>query len=157
MVDRKHLTDIKDSSFNITINLSIFKVAIQQDPNKMRVDFSKANTFRSLLGFRSRELTQAYNLADDTAQITTASSILIKCSITEGSYHNGEESNILFSFPSYLVPTGFMINVTPPSMVYLPVITNVINSITFSIIDDNGNLLDFKDEKMALAIHIRQI
>ncbi len=49
-----NITDVKDSSFNITINLSIFKVAIQQDPKKMRVDFSKANTFRSLLGFRSK-------------------------------------------------------------------------------------------------------
>jgi hypothetical protein len=157
MVERKHLTDMKDSSFNITINLSIFKVAILQDPNKMRVDFNKPNTFRDLLGFRPRELTQVYNLADATAQITTASSILIKCSITQGSYHNGEESNTLFSFPSYVVPTGYKYNILPPTMVYLPVISNVISSITFSVADDNGNLLDFKDENMALAIHIRQI
>lgn len=157
LVERKHLTDLKDAAFNITLNLSIFKVAIQLDPKKIRIDFTKNNTFKDLLGFRSKELNKVYNLADDTAQITTASSILLKCSIIQGSYHNGEESNILFSFPSYLVPIGYKINIVPPTMVYLPVITNVINKITFSITDDNNNLLDFKDEKMALALHIRQI
>lgn len=157
MVEKQHLTDLKDPAFNMSINLSVFKVVIQLDPLKIGVDFTQPKSFRELLGFRPKVLIQPYNLADDTAQITTASSILVKCSIVQGSYHNGEESNILFSFPSYLVPIGYKINIIPPTMVYLPVITNVINSITFSITDDNNNLLDFKDENMALAIHVRQI
>jgi hypothetical protein len=40
---------------------------------------------------------------------------------------------------------------------YLPINVSVINEITFKITDDHNKLLDFKNETMALAIHLRQI
>ena len=110
-----------------------------------------------MLGFDSKILTKGYNISTSTVQITTASSILIKCSIISGSYHNGRSSTVLYSLPAYLVPIGYKINVEVSERMYLPVITSNIDRITFEIVDDNDKLLDFKDETVALAIHLRQI
>ena len=110
-----------------------------------------------MLGFDSKVLTKVYNISTSTVQITTASSILIKCSVISGSYHNGKPSTVLYSLPAYLVPIGYKINVEVSERMYLPVISSTIDRITFEIVDDNDKLLDFKDETVALAIHLRQI
>ena len=63
----------------------------------------------------------------------------------------------MYSLPAYLVPTGYKINVEVSERMYLPVNTSVIKQITFEIVDDNDKVLDFKNETVALAIHVRQI
>ncbi len=102
-------------------------------------------------------LKQGSHKSDNIVQMSASASILIKCSIIGGSYHNGKLSNVLYSLPSYMVPVGYKINIFPPTMIYLPIINSVISEITFEITDDLGKIVDFKEEKMALAIHIRQI
>jgi hypothetical protein len=156
MKERKHW-DEKEPPFNLTIKLYIFKSIIEIKGDKLSVLFNKPNTLGPLLGFESTVLKKGYNISENTAQITSASLILIKCSITGGSYHNGKASNVLYSFPAYLVPVGYKINIMPSALIYLPVIVSVISNITFEIVDDNNQPLDFKDEKMALAIHVEQV
>jgi hypothetical protein len=76
--------------------------------------------------------------------------------LVSNSYHNGIEDNILYSFPSCLVPVGYKINVIPPSTIYLPVNRTIIPSMYFEV--ENGDeLLDIKNETVALALHLRQV
>ncbi len=56
-----------------------------------------------------------------------------------------------------LVPSGFKMNVIPLNMFYLPVNRSVINQIAVKVTDEEDNLLDFRGEEMALAIHVRQV
>ncbi len=56
-----------------------------------------------------------------------------------------------------LVPSGFKLNISPATMFYLPVNRSVINQISFHITDEEENLLDFRGEEMALAVHLKQI
>jgi len=156
MKGRNHW-DEKDPPFSLTLNLNVFKSVIDIKSDKLKIDFTQAKTFRHMLGFDSKVLTKGYNISTSTVQITTASSILIKCSIISGSYHNGKPSTVLYSLPAYLVPIGYKINVEVSERMYLPVIASTIDRITFEIVDDNDKLLDFKDETVALAIHLRQI
>ena len=156
MKENKHW-DEKDPPLNILINLSEIGTIIEIKKENVKIDFTKPNTFREILGFNARILSKGYNKSDNTAQITSSTLILIKCSIIEGSFHNGKENNILYAIPSYLVPVGYKINIIPPTMIYLPVNKNIIKDITFEICDDNFKLLDFKDENMGICIHIRQV
>jgi hypothetical protein len=48
-------------------------------------------------------------------------------------------------------------NIIPPTMIYLPVIKSVINSISFRITDESNNTLDFRNEEISLAIHLQQV
>ena len=160
MIERKQwgsTTDEKEAPFRISLNLNVFKSIIEIKNDKLKIDFTKDKTFRGLLGFDSKVLSKGYNISDNTVQITSASLILIHCSIISGGYHNGEKSNILYSLPAYRVPIGYKINVEVPERMYLPVNTSVISEITFKITDDNYKILDFKDEQVALSIHIKQI
>ena len=160
MIERKQwgsTTDEKEAPFRISLNLNVFKSIIEIKNDKLKIDFTKDKTFRDLLGFDSKVLSKEYNISDNTVQITSASLILIHCSIISGGYHNGEKSNILYSLPAYRVPIGYKINVEVPERMYLPVNTSVISEITFKITDDNYKILDFKDEQVALSIHLKQI
>ena len=150
MKGRNHW-DEKDPPFSLTLNLNVFKSVIDIKSDILKIDFTQAKTFRHMLGFDSKVLTKGYNISTSTVQI------LIKCSIISGSYHNGKPSTVSYSLPAYLVPIGYKINVDVSERMYLPVITSNIDRITFEIVDDNDKLLDFKDETVALAIHLRQI
>jgi hypothetical protein len=90
-------------------------------------------------------------------QITTASSIMINCDLISGSYHNWIEKHVLNSLPAYLVSVDYKINVILSVLTFLPVNRVVINSITFTITDDNFEVLDFKNERMAMGIVIWQV
>lgn len=157
MIEKKH-ADTKGEPF-ITIGavLQTFKIYINISNPTYKVDFTQPKTFRSLLGFNSKILNSGYNISDSTAQITTVSSIQIHCDLIAGSFHNGKQSNILYSFPSYLVPSGYKMNVIPANMFYLPINRNIIDSISFRVTDDEENTLDFRGEEMSVAVHLRQI
>ena len=156
MIENNHW-DEKDIPFTLSLNLNVFKSVIDIKNDKFSIDFTRPKTFRNLLGFDSKVLKKGYNKSDNTVQITSASSILIKCSIISGGYLNGESSNILYSLPAYLVPVGYKINVEVSERMYLPVNTRVIQEIVFEIVDNNNKPLDFKNEQVALALHLRQI
>jgi hypothetical protein len=156
MKEKRHW-DEKHPPFSLLLNLNVFKSVIEIASDKLSIDFTKSGTFRHMLGFESKVLQKGYNISDNTVQITSSSSILIKCSIISGSYHNGKQSTVLYSLPAYLVPIGYKINVEVAERMYLPVHVSVITRITFEIVDDNDKILDFKDETVALAIHLRQI
>jgi hypothetical protein len=156
MKEKKHYTD-ENPPFVLSLKLSTFKSVIEIKRDELRIDFTKPNTVREMLGFESKLLLKGYNVSDNTVQITSSSSILIKCSIISGSYHNGKQSNVLYSLPAYVVPIGYKINIEIPERMYLPVNVLTIEKITFEIVDDNEKLLDFKNEKLALAIHLRQV
>ncbi len=160
MIEKGHYDKTKDGNgvaISMGLNLSTFKSYIDITDNRYKVDFTRSKSLRNLLGFESKILSKGHNISDNTVQITTASSIMINCDLISGSYHNGIEKNILYSFPAYIVPTGYKINIIPSVLMYLPVNRSVINSITFTITDDNFEVLDFKNERMSMGLHIRQV
>lgn len=141
----------------IGIILSTFKSFVEITNSTYKVDFSKPKTIRTLLGFDSVVISKGYNTSNSTVQISSSAAILIHCDLVSGSYHNGVESDVLYSFPAFLVPVGYKINVFPPQMIYLPINRDVISSIRFYLTDESNNPLDFKEEEITLGVHIRQV
>jgi hypothetical protein len=159
MIEKGHCDKTKENApyINIGVNLSTFKSFIDITNPTYKVDFKQAKTFRHMLGFGSKILSKGHNLSDSTIQVTNTGAIMITCDLISGSYHNGKEKNILYSFPSMLVPSGYKLNVIPSALMYLPVHRSVISSITFQITNDEFEKIDLKGEKIAMALRIQQV
>src|SRR5438093_7450413 len=141
----------------IGVNLSTTKSYINITKPDYKVDFSKPNTLRDMLGFTSQILSTGYNISNNIVQITNISAIMIHCDLIHGSYINGKDSNVIYSFPSYTVPTGYKINIFPNTPIYLPVSKSVISSILIKITDEQDNVLNFNREEITIGLHIRQV
>src|SRR5438093_227464 len=145
------------AGLEIGVNLSTTKSYINITKPDYKVDFSKPNTLRDMLGFTSQILSTGFSVSNNVVQITNLTAIMIHCDLVNGSYVNGKDSNVIFSFPSNMVPTGYKLNIFPNTPIYLPVSKSVISSILCRITDEDNKLLDFNKEEIVIGLHIRQI
>lgn len=122
------------------------------------IDFTFKDSIRDLLGFQSRVL-PANKLvqSDHSVDISKVNAICVVCDIVSNSYSNGQQSHILHQFyPS--VPAGFKIIETPRNIVYLPVANDrSIPRITLQIVDQNGELINFKQELITIRLHLKEL
>lgn len=157
--------EIDDINDLIQKNLGKDNIAILGNNNTMKtditskyfLDFSKEQTIGELLGFtKSRGILEANkpHTGDSTVNILKVTTIDITCNIIQGSYRNGENSHILHTFyPS--VPPGFKLIERPNNLVYLPLNTSYISDIVLNILDQDGNIVDFRGEPITVRLHIR--
>lgn len=141
---------------NITIsgNNNTMKTEIT---SKFHLDFTKDHSIGELLGFsKSTKILEANKIhtGDKTVTILKVNTIDITCNIIQGSYRNGENRHILHTFyPS--VPPGFKLIERPHNLVYLPLNTSYISDIVLNILDQDGNIVDFRGEPITVRLHIR--
>jgi hypothetical protein len=141
----------------IGVNLSTTKSYINITKPDFKVDFTKSNTLREMLGFTPQILSTGFNISNNVVQITNLTAIMIHCDLISGSYINGKESNVIYSFPANLVPTGYKINVFPNTPIYLPVSKSVISSVLVRITDEDDKLINFNNEEIVVCLHFRQV
>ena len=86
--------------------------------------------------------------------ITNINPLQIHCSLIEGSYINGESSDLLYTV-SPNVPPGYLIQVEPKQKVYVP-IKNIsqIDNIRFSIKNQDNNFVDMNNEQVTCHVHL---
>ena len=65
--------------------------------------------------------------------------------------------NILYTFPAYTVPVGYKIIERISFPIYLPVRLKSISSIRVRIIDEDGKLINFNNEEVAMVLELRQV
>ena len=122
--------------------------------------FDEKSFFHTVLGFaadKKGEYKTGNYISHNIINITSISTINIECDCIQGSYLNGEHTNILYSFPSNTVPTGykFIERMNPP--IYLPLTRKYLDRINFKISDDKGNLIDFNNEYITMYLHLKQV
>lgn len=120
------------------------------------IKFEKG-TIAKLLGFEYKDI-PANTLAesDHPADIFKVNAINIDCSIAEGSFVNGTPVHVIHQFfPS--VPPGFKIIETPQNVIYFPVIVNVVDKITVKLVDQEGDLINFREESVTLRLHLKRL
>jgi hypothetical protein len=127
--------------------------------SKYYIDFSKKHSIGSLLGFPANTPILEANtphVSLNTVSIITLNTIDITCNIIHGSYRDGENKHILHTFyPS--VPPGFKIIEKPQNLVYLPLNTSYISDIVLNVLDQNGNIVDFRGETITVRLHIKSV
>lgn len=147
--------------FQLKANLNTLKVDFRFPYD---VQLSK-NSFLNLLGFdcskdahgKVRILgANGLHSSNMSVNIFPISHIDVECNLTETSYRNGRKSHTIFTFyPN--VPHGFKISISPSNILYLPVNVREISNITLRLVDQNGQLVNFKNEEISIQLNLRKI
>lgn len=121
------------------------------------VDFTKNDTFRGLLGFKSRKL-EAYvlHIADYPTDILKVNAINISCNLVVGSFRNSQPTHILHTFFPNAEP-GEKIIESPQNPIYMPISTHRISSIIVQIHDQDNSLINFREEVITIRLHLRKL
>lgn len=121
------------------------------------LDFSKATSVGKLLGFKKRVLKPNIIYESDyQTNILKVNSLLIECNITTGNYKNGAPGHVIHQFfPS--VPPGYKIIESPDHVTYLPVNVSTISNITLKIVDQDGDLVNFRGETVTIGLHLKGV
>lgn len=121
------------------------------------VDFTFPNSIGSLLGFTGKLLkADRWHTSDDTIKIISVNSLVIMCNVVGGSYRHGKPAHILHQFFP-IVPPGYKIVERPQSIIYLPLITNIINELIIEIEDEHGQPINFNGEAVTITLHLKSV
>ena len=76
--------------------------------------------------------------------------------LTDSSYINGSLTDIVHSF-SPTVPPGYLMNVQPRNLIYLPINKqSMISQMTIRITDQSGNEINLNGEQTTFYISLRE-
>lgn len=121
------------------------------------VHFNKPNSIGRLLGFNSTTYQpNVLHKSESTIDISPVNTLRIQCNIIENSYNNGRPDHTIHEF-SPTVPPGYQIIEVPSSIIYLPVNVEIIDTISLSVVDESGQLVNFRNENISIRLHLRKI
>lgn len=144
----------RDISFNLYANNNTLKSTIVTSTD---IIFKKG-TIGKILGFNDGVVQgdKVPRMSENPAEIIKVNSLCIDCSIAEGSYLNGKPVHIIHQFFPNVSP-GYKIIESPQNIIYFPVTVNVIDKITIKIVDQDLNLVDFRNETVTIRLHIKEV
>lgn len=146
---------LRDDEAVITITPNIHTAKVKIATNR-RINFGIPNSVGSVLGFKNQIL-EANNIyeSDGEVNILKINAICIDCNIAVGSFLNSKPVHIIHQFfPT--VPYGYKIVESPLNILYYPVSIKTINNLTVKVIDQSGQLIDFRGEEITIRLHLRK-
>ena len=155
-------TDKPHSLIEILANIPTGRAVLKLKQGT-KVDFSHSKSFNNILGFDSKEYSAPYNVAEKIANINLDRNVInIKSDLINSGYISTndkvmEVKNILFSIPTFTVPSGHKIIETPTNPEYLPIIKHLLTGVHLRIVDENDKLYDFMGDKIIIKLHIKQV
>lgn len=143
--------DIKITSDKTTMKCTIYV------SDKCVVDFSQSNSIGSVLGFTPQYLFDpgSTHISNRVINIQTINSLRIDCDLITGSYHNGSGTHTIYEFDPSVDP-GYKIAEQPKHLIYLPIVRHRISTISLTIKDQEGKLIDFRGENITCRLHIKR-
>lgn len=111
------------------------------------IGFQNKQTFESKKKYRSEHI----------VRITNIDIIRIECDIVSGSYINGQHSHTIHQFSHCKVAPGYKFIEVPRHLIYLPTKDRQLRSIQISVVDQNGELVDFRGEQISCRVHIKKV
>jgi hypothetical protein len=120
-----------------------------------KVDFTTANSIRTVLGFNSQIYSSGDNESQNIVNILSVNSLRVTSDVIGSSYTNGGTDNIIYSFFPNVGP-GYKIVQEPINLIYLPVTLSTISNMETKLVDQNGKLINLRGEELSIRFHIRQ-
>lgn len=120
------------------------------------VDFRPQDSIAHLLGFTQRELPpHATHSSELPVAILKVNALRVECNITSGAYINERKVHTIHEFfPA--VPPGYKIIEVPSQVIYLPIAVKVIDHLQLRIVDQDGELVNFRGEIITIRLHIKE-
>lgn len=144
----------KEISFSLTANNNTLKSVIYCN---RRVNFKPKNSIAELLGFSNVTLDpEKTHVSLKPVKILKFNVLRVECNITGGAYINDKKVHTIHEFfPA--VPPGFKIIEIPSKVIYQPVSVNNINYIQLKIVDEKGELVNFRGETITVRLHLKAL
>ena len=103
------------------------------------------------MGFEPN-ITHSYDLP---VSILKINALRVECNVTAGAYINERRVHTIHEFfPA--VPPGYKIIEAPSQVIYLPITVKTIDHLQVRIVDQDGNLVNFRGEIVTIRLHIKQ-
>lgn len=119
------------------------------------VNFLKEGSVGKLLGFKERIINaNVFDESDYVVNISKVNAICVDCNICVGSFNNGKPVHIIHQFYP-IVAAGYKIVESPIPILYFPISVKTINNITVKIIDQDGDLINFRQETITVRLHLK--
>ena len=158
--------EIDDIAFLISKTLlmqnSTAKVRIEANNNTLKAEvesnktiyFDRPRSIGTLLGFSKRVLERGKtHMSDLAVDINKVNVIRIECNIIVGSYFNNTPVHTIHEF-SPEAGAGYKIIEVPKNVIYLPVNVKQITSLSLRIVDQDGDLINFRGETITIRLHL---
>ena len=124
--------------------------------NNYEVDFRQYNSINSLLGYHRKLYTSGFHESEHMVNIHAIYSILANIDIISGSYVNGSTQPTIYSFFPNVSPRCKIIEIHH-NLLYLPITSDTIHSITVWLTDQNGNELNLRGDNLSMRFHLPEI
>lgn len=150
----KEALTLKGISFSLKPNNNTLRSVIQCSS---RINFQPEDSIGSILGFTRRELPKDKTHSSDLpVTILKVNALRVECNITAGAYINEHKVHTIHEFfPA--VPPGYKIIEVPSHIIYLPVTVRSIDHLQIRIVDQDGNLVNFRGEVITVRLHIKAV
>ena len=143
----------KDPSFQLIANNKTMRCTLISDNV---YDFRKGGIGAKILGFTGLSTANFAFEGTNITQINNVNVLRIGCNIAEGSYINGKPTHSIHSFfPE--APPGYKLIELPKNLLYFPINVRTLDKVVLTIVDQNGNIVDFNGEEITVRCHIRKI
>lgn len=152
-----HITDKEEAESTVlTLKANNNTLKCEIKCNKS-IDFTKKSSIGTLLGFKPRILqANIKHTSDFPIDIFKVNSICVECNLVTNSFNNENLVHILHMFYPNVAP-GFKIIENPSNVIYLPINTQYIDEIVLKISDQDGNLINFKQELITVRLHLKEV
>ena len=97
IINRYTGMDDESYPFSIKPNFSTLG-SIIEIRDGWQIDFTQDNTIRDVLGFKSKIVSEEYNLSDNPVDIISFDNIFIECDIAKGMIFKGKRTGIIHNF-----------------------------------------------------------
>ena len=97
-----------------------------------------------------------YDESKKLVGILNVNTILVNTDVISGSYLNGSQSPIVYSFFPNVDP-GYKIIEKPSHPIYLPVHLKTIATLRTTLTDQSGEHLDLRGERITIRYHLKEI
>lgn len=152
-----------NKSMSNNINNNRATIVIRANNNTLKseikateaVHFDRERSIAPLLGFGKRVLEpNVLHTSELPVNIIKVNAIRVECSIISGSFINNNHVHTLHEFSPNVGP-GYKIVEVPTNVIYLPVSVKLISSLTLKLVDQDGDLINFRGETITIRLHLK--
>lgn len=154
LVDIEKYLQSQNINIDLKPNNNTLKCDLKCDKE---INFQPNDSLGELLGFTKRRLPpNQVHSSDVPVKILKINSLRIECNITTDAYINNRRVHTIYEFFPQ-VPAGYKIVIQPSTIIYHRVAVGAIDNLQIKIVDQDGNLVNFRGETINVRLHIKAL